>query len=117
MTWLQIHDALDHPAAGPLVENLTVRPRPLHEYMGPLCVPRELHSGEPRRTVWVVKKASGGDVRVLAERHRTIPRPDGTELRFYDGDETVGRRVASFPAGSWHSCVAESALEPKPGDQ
>lgn len=117
MAWFQIEDAPAQSSAGNLVERLTVRPRPLHEYMGPLCVPRELPSGEPRRVAWVVKKASGGDVRVLAERHRTIPRPDGTELRFYDGDEAVARRVASFPAGSWHWVVLETALEPKPGEQ
>lgn len=120
----QIGDQLRHPddtaaiaeaeefCGGPMTAPASLRLPSIEELLGPRPAPRALPSGKPRRVVWVVKKASGGDVRVLAERHRTIPRPDGTELRFYDGDEAVARRVASFPAGSWHWCVLESALEP-----
>lgn len=65
-------------------------------------------------TVWVVKQASGGTLRVLAEDHYTYARPEGTELRFFNGDGGDGRHpVATIRAGSWHWCVAESALEPK----
>ncbi|MFN3600539.1 MAG: hypothetical protein ACK4UY_04015 [Dietzia sp.] len=127
--WFQIEDQLRHPddiaaiaeaeefCGGPMTAPAIPANRMLEELFGPRPSPRALPSGEPRRVVWVVKKAAGGDVRVLAERHRTIPRPDGTELRFYDGDEAVARRVTSFPAKSWHSVVLETALEPKSGEQ
>lgn len=68
-------------------------------------------------TAWVVKQASGGEVRVLAERHTTFARPEGTELRFHDGDGDAAHRVATVRAGSWHWVIAESALNPGAGGQ
>lgn len=120
MTWLSIAaDRHGLPVAAGLgiAEELT--PEAMSDLMhawkpGPLMVPPP---DEPRRIVWVVKQASGGNVRVAAERHRSIPRPDGTELRLYDGAGPDERRVATFRAGSWHWCVAESALEPKAGEK
>lgn len=77
--------------------------------------PAAMPTETPQRpTVWVVQQISGGRLRVLAEWHSPCPRPDGTELRFYNQRGNEGRqRVATVRAGSWHWCVAESALEPK----
>lgn len=81
----------------------------------PLPSPSAMPSETDRaKTTWVVKQASGGDLRVHAQFHTTYARPEGTELRFYNqlaGDDR--HRVATVRAGSWHWCVAESALEPK----
>lgn len=76
--------------------------------------PATMPSATPRHPVtWVVKQASGGEVRVLAERHFTYVRPEGAELRFVDGDGPNQHKVATIRAGSWHWVVAESALNPK----
>jgi hypothetical protein len=75
-------------------------------------LPSRLATPRRPKRVWVVKQASGGEIRVLAERHSTCPRPDGTELRFYDGAGDHEARVATVRAGSWHWCIAEAALEP-----
>lgn len=65
------------------------------------------------KTVWIVRGSNGSDIRVMAERHTTYARPEGTELRFFDGDGDAQHRVATVRAGSWHWCVAASALEPE----
>ncbi|WP_010542572.1 hypothetical protein [Dietzia alimentaria] len=71
----------------------------------------------PRPAVWIVRGTNGSDIRVLAERHTTYARPDGTELRFYDGSGDEQHRVATVRAGSWHWVVAETALNPESGEQ
>lgn len=80
-------------------------------------LPAPASAPESRRQMWVVKCASGGTIRVLAERHTTYARPDGTELRFHDGDGEAQRRVATVRAGSWHWCAAEAALESGSGER
>lgn len=104
MTWLSVDDGctlLDSPVD---IRNRNALNRPL---------PAPLAGDGPRPTVWVVQQISGGRLRVLAEWHSTAPLPEGGELRFYNraGDDQL--RVATVRAGSWHWCVAESALEPE----
>lgn len=82
----------------------------------PQPAPSPTTSAAPHPTVWVVKQASGGDVRVLAEWHSTVPRDDGTELRFYNRHGDDQQRVATVRAGSWHWVVAATALDPKGGE-
>lgn len=65
------------------------------------------------KTTWIVRGTNGSDLRIHSEWHTTYARPDGTELRFYNRDGDVQNRVATVRAGSWHWCVAESALEPE----
>ena len=120
MSWLSIaadENGLPVRAGLGIAEELT--PEALDDMIrdwkpGPLMV---LPPDEPRRIVWVVKQASGGNVRVLAERHHSVPTDAGSELRLYNGEGPATRRIATFRAGSWHWCVAESALEPKAGDR
>lgn len=69
------------------------------------------------KTAWIVRGSNGSDIRVLAERHTTYARHDGTELRFYDGDGDDQHRVASVRAGSWHWVVEASALNSEAGEQ
>lgn len=85
----------------------------LAELFGPRPAPAPLPADGHRRHVWVVKTANGGELRVLAARHTTYVRPDGQELRFYDGTVDDERRVATVRAGGWHWCVAEDALDPE----
>lgn len=120
MSWFNVEDGLaamvdaELHAGGPmtLTAQSVIERQRLEELFGPRPAPAPLEAGSPRRRVWVVMQASGGRLRVLAERHATTPRPDGTELRFYDGSGDDERRVATVRAGSWHWCVAESALDP-----
>ncbi|MBB1034613.1 hypothetical protein G6031_09455 [Dietzia sp. CQ4] len=101
-------------AGGPMTSPRPLGPR-LEDLFGPRPAPAPTGGDSPKPTVWVVKQASGGELRVLAERHTTYSRPEGTELRFYNGD---GKNpVATVRAVSWHSCVAESALNPKAGEE
>lgn len=80
----------------------------------PAAMPRS-SAGKPK--VWIVKGSSGDKVRVLAERHATVPRPDGLELRFYNDVSDDAHRVASVRPGAWHWVVAETALNPETGEQ
>lgn len=91
--------------------------RPLFQadVFGPRPKPQPAGGDGPKPTIWVVKQTSGGNLRVLAEWHITYARPEGSELRFHNGDDK--HPVATVRAGSWHSCVAESALEPKAGEK
>ena len=84
------------------------------ELPSPGSMVREIAS---RPAVWIVRGTNGSDIRVLAERHTTYARPDGTELRFYDGSGDEQHRVATVRAGSWHWVVAETALNPESGEQ
>lgn len=79
----------------------------------PAAMPRTARG----KTAWIVRGSNGSDIRVLAERHTTYARPDGTELRFYDGDGDDQHRVASVRAGSWHWVVEASALNSEAGEQ
>lgn len=120
MTWLkagdetsQIYEKDALPFYAPSLVD-----RRLSELFGPAQQPKPAPPASSDRgpTVWVVKQASGATLRVLAENHYTYARPEGTELRFFNGDGADGRHpVATVRAGSWHWCVAESALEPKEG--
>lgn len=69
------------------------------------------------KSAWIVRGSNGSDIRVLAERHTTYARPEGTELRFYDGDGDAQHRVGCVRAGSWHWVVAEVAFNPEPGEE
>ena len=91
-----------------------VDPR-LRDLFGPKPKPQPPSGDAPKSTIWIVMQSSGGKLRVLAERHSTAARPEGTELRFHNGDDR--NPVATVRAGSWHWCVAESALEPKAGEE
>lgn len=82
----------------------------------PAPAPRPTATESPRPAMWVVKQASGGDIRVLAQWHTTYARPDGTELRFYNRHGDDQQRVATVRAGSWHWVVAETALDPEGGE-
>lgn len=79
----------------------------------PASMPARTERG---KTAWIVRGSNGSDIRVLAERHTTYARPEGTELRFYDGDGDDQHRVGCVRAGSWHWVVAESALNPESGE-
>jgi hypothetical protein len=80
----------------------------------PASMPAHTERG---KTAWIVRGTNGQDIRVLAERHTTYARPEGTELRFYDGDGDGQHRVATVRAGSWHWVVEASALNPDGGEQ
>lgn len=80
----------------------------------PAAMPAHTERG---KTAWIVRCSNGSDIRVLAERHTTYARPDGTELRFYDGDGDDQHRVACVRAGSWHWVVAAAAYNPEGGEQ
>lgn len=101
-------------AGGPMTQPLGVASR-LDDLFGPRPKPQPAGGDGPKPTIWVVKQTSGGNLRVLAEWHITYARPEGSELRFHNGDDK--HPVATVRAGSWHSCVAESALEPKAGEE
>ncbi|GAA1722186.1 hypothetical protein [Dietzia cercidiphylli] len=101
-------------AGGPMTRTPGVGPT-LDDLFGPRPKPQPAGGDGPKPTIWVVKQTSGGNLRVLAEWHITYARPEGSELRFHNGDDK--HPVATVRAGSWHSCVAESALEPKAGEE
>lgn len=118
MTWMTCDDQSASPAAASSAGFLPAAER---ERLGlgwasPNKFPLQLsvEVAPRRRRVWVVKLASGGDLRVLAERHTAAARHDGAELRFYDGEGDGERRVATVRAGGWHWVCAEDALDPAP---
>lgn len=121
MTWLKASDEIPqiYETGGlPYTPSDVLVDRRLSDLFGPAPQPKPAPPASSDRgpTVWVVKQASGGTLRVLAEDHYTYARPEGTELRFFNGDGEDGRHpVATIRAGSWHWCVAEAALEPKEG--
>lgn len=80
----------------------------------PAAMPAHTERG---KSAWIVRCSNGSDIRVLAERHTTYARPEGTELRFYDGDGDDQHRVACVRAGSWHWVVAAAAYNPEGGEQ
>lgn len=84
------------------------------ELPSPSAMPARAARG---KTAWIVRGTNGSDIRVLAERHTTFARPEGTELRFHDGDGGAQHRVATVRAGSWHWVVAEAALNPESGEK
>lgn len=83
----------------------------------PLPTPSSMPPAAPRKTVWIVRGTHGGVTRILADRHFTYARPEGPEVRFYDGEGEGAHRVATVHPNSWHSVVAETALNPQAGEQ
>lgn len=128
MAWFQVHDQLKNReevsaiveaeefAGGPMTVPTGVDPE-LHRLFGPCPRPAPPAAGAPKPRIWIVRGTNGQDIRVLAERHTTYARPEGTELRFYDGDGDDQHRVATVRAGSWHWVVEASALNPEGGEQ